>query len=171
MTNAITLLKDDHKKVKAMLEELAETSDRATRKRDELRAQVALEIEAHAAIEEEIFYPAFLAALKKKEDAKLYYEAQEEHKAAKIVLADLLKADPSTPSFHGKAKVLKDLILHHAKEEEAEMFPQARSLMDKQELDELGAKMEARKEALLAKASKGASARRPANAAARRAVA
>jgi hemerythrin superfamily protein len=89
MTNAISLLKEDHKKVKALLAELAETSDRATRKREDLLGQVALEITVHTAIEEEIFYPAFLAAAKKKETETLYYEAQEEHKAAKVVLADL----------------------------------------------------------------------------------
>lgn len=157
MTNAITLLKEDHKTVKALLEELAETGDRAPRKREQLLEQIALEVTVHTTIEEEIFYPAFLAAAKKKEEETLYYEAQEEHKAAKVVLADLQRADPATPSFHGKAKVLKELILHHAKEEENEMFPQARSLLSKEELDELGEKMAARKQVLMGKAKNGVS--------------
>jgi hemerythrin superfamily protein len=161
MTNAISLLKEDHKKVKALLEELADTGDRATRKREQLLGEVALEITVHAALEEEIFYPAFLAAAKKKETETLYYEAQEEHKAAKVVLADLQRADPSTPSFHGKAKVLKELVLHHAKEEEDEMFPQARELLSKEELADLGAKMETRKQTLLAKQPNGAAPAQP----------
>jgi hemerythrin superfamily protein len=156
MTNALTLLKEDHKRVKALLEELAEAGDRAPRKREALLRQIALELTTHTTLEEEIFYPAFLAAAKKRDDQTVYYEAQEEHLAAKVVLADLLRADPTTPSFHGKAKVLKELVLHHAKEEESEMFPLARSLMGKEELDALGESMARRKSALLSKQQNGA---------------
>ncbi|HEU4407238.1 MAG TPA: hemerythrin domain-containing protein [Polyangiaceae bacterium] len=164
MTNALTMLKEDHKKVKALLEELAEAPDRESRKRQELLGQISLELVVHTTIEEEIFYPAFLGALKDKEDQKIYYEAQEEHKAAKVVLADLQKADPASPSFHGKAKVLKELVLHHAKEEESEMFDQARSIFEKEELEELGRKLEARKKELLMKQANGVTAGRPAGA-------
>jgi hemerythrin superfamily protein len=157
MTNALTLLKEDHKKVKALLEELAETPNQASRKREELLGQIVPELVVHTTIEEEIFYPAFLAVLKDEEDQKIYYEAQEEHKAAKTVLADLQKADPATPSFHGKAKVLKELVLHHAKEEEDEMFEKANMMFEKAELEELGRKMEGRKKELLARQSNGVS--------------
>jgi hemerythrin-like domain-containing protein len=164
MPNAITLLKEDHKRVEPLLEELAETGDRAARRREDLLRQLALELVAHATIEEEIFYPAFLESLEKKGDEKLYYEAQEEHLTAKVVLADLQRADPATPSFHGKAKVLNELASHHVEEEEGHMFKLAREVMGKARLEELGAAMAARKQELLAERANGAAPRRSAGA-------
>ncbi|WP_250622928.1 hemerythrin domain-containing protein [Pinirhizobacter soli] len=106
-------------------------------------------MKAHTTIEEEIFYPAFKEA-GKKEEAKMYFEALEEHRAAEdLVLPDLLSADEGSEVFSGRAKVLKELIEHHADEEEKEMFKDAKTLMSKQQLNELGAKMEQRKQKIL----------------------
>lgn len=150
--DAISLLESDHKSLKAKLEALAETSSRAVKRRKQLLEAIRAELEAHTKIEEKIFYPAFHEHLTTEEGEKLYYEALEEHHAAKLVLADLSKADPSTPSFGGKAKVLKELVLHHAEEEEKEMFPKARKVLGKDLLSELGERMSARRQALLAAA-------------------
>jgi len=80
----------------------------------------------------------------------MYYEALEEHRAAgDLVLPDLLSADEGSEVFSGRAKVLKELIEHHADEEEKEMFKDAKTLMSKQELNELGARMERRKQQIL----------------------
>ena len=54
----------------------------------------------------------------------------------------------STEEFAAKAKVLKELIEHHADEEEKEMFPKARKLMARGELRELGQRLEQRKSEL-----------------------
>lgn len=144
--DAITLLKDDHKKVKALLTELADTTNRAEKTRAELLAKIATEIEVHTTIEEEIFYPAFKAAGEKSDDAKMFFEAKEEHRAAgDLVLPDLLKSDVKSDQFGGRAKVLKELIEHHADEEEKDMFPRARELLDKAVLVQLGERMQARK--------------------------
>jgi hemerythrin-like domain-containing protein len=144
--DAITLLKDDHKKVKALLTELADTTNRAQKTRAELLAKIATEIEVHTTIEEEIFYPAFKAAGEKSDDAKMFFEAKEEHRAAgDLVLPDLLKSDVTSDQFGGRAKVLKELIEHHADEEEKEMFPRARELLDRDVLVQLGERMQARK--------------------------
>jgi hemerythrin superfamily protein len=149
--NAIQLLKDDHKKVRGLLAELEATTPRGIKTRTELLARIAKEIKVHSAIEEEIFYPAFKAAAQKGDDDKLYFEALEEHRAAgDLVLPDLLATDPGSDCFGGRAKVLKELIEHHAGDEEKEMFPRARKLLDAAQLDELGARMEARKQELLA---------------------
>jgi hemerythrin-like domain-containing protein len=149
--NAITLLKEDHKKVRGLLAELESTTSRGVKTRRELLAKIAREIEVHTAIEEEIFYPAFKAAGEKNDDQKIYFEALEEHRAAgELVLPDLLATDPGSECFGGRAKVLKELIEHHAGEEEKEMFPRARQLLSAQELAELGARMEQRKRELLA---------------------
>ena len=144
--DAIALLKQDHKAVKALLTELADTTNRAQKTRTELLQKIATEIKAHATIEEEIFYPAFKAAGEKADDAKMFFEALEEHRAAgDLVLPDLLKTDVQSDQFGGRAKVLKELIEHHADEEEKEMFPRARELMDKAQLEQLGERMAQRK--------------------------
>ena len=69
-----------------------------------------------------------------------------------LVLPDLVGTDPSSEKFSGRAKVLKELVEHHADEEEKEMFPRARKLLSRDELARLGEQLEARKEALLANA-------------------
>ena len=144
--NAIDLLKEDHKKVKALLEELEGTTTRAAKRRSELLHKIGLEFQVHAAIEEEIFYPAFHQAAETAEDEKLFFEAHEEHRAVKeLVLPDLQDTDVTSDQFSGRAKVLKDLILHHAEEEEKEMFPRAKKLLGKERLDELAPELEDRK--------------------------
>jgi len=141
--DAITLLKTDHKEVRALLGALEETTTRAVKKRQTLLAEIEMNLSAHTTIEEEIFYPAFREAGQKSDDDKMYFEALEEHRAAgDLVLPDLLKTDPSTDNFSGRAKVLKELVEHHADEEEKEMFPRAKKLLAKAELVALGERME-----------------------------
>ncbi|HEY6561372.1 MAG TPA: hemerythrin domain-containing protein [Polyangiaceae bacterium] len=149
MKEAIALLKQDHKEVKEMLEEITGLGERAAKRRVELASEIALALKAHMQIEEQIFYPAFKAAAAKKEDQKLYYEAVEEHHAADVVLQDVLKADASSLSFGGKVKVLKELIEHHVEEEEKTMFPHARKVMSKEELQALGIEMGDAKDAIM----------------------
>jgi hemerythrin-like domain-containing protein len=155
MPNALTLLKQDHKQVKELLEELESSTDRAAKRRLDLLRQINTELQVHAQIEEQIFYPAYHQAVSKKEDQKLFYEAVEEHKVVKAVLAELQGTEPTAPQFGAKAKVLKEMVLHHAQEEEKEMFKAARAHMSKEELDLLGEKLEARKQQLLGKRSNG----------------
>ncbi|RAO76170.1 hemerythrin domain-containing protein [Dyella jiangningensis] len=147
--DAIQLLKNDHQAVKELLAELAETTTRAVKRRSTLLREIHLNLHAHTTIEEEIFYPAYKEA-GDKEQAKMYYEALEEHRAAEdLVLPDLLQTDPSSEQFSGRAKVLKELIEHHVKEEEQDMFKQAKSLLDKTTLQELGERMERRKQEVI----------------------
>jgi iron-sulfur cluster repair protein YtfE (RIC family) len=146
--DAISLLKQQHKSAREALEALAHTTERGLKTRHELLAKLRSELTQHMLIEEEIFYPAFKAAVERKKDKRLYYEAQEEHKAAKTVLKDLMRADPASVAFGAKAKVLKELIEHHVEEEEQEMFPRAREAFDKQELGELAERMQTRQQAI-----------------------
>src|SRR3989338_3353607 len=140
--NAIELLKADHQTVKDILAQLSESSERAVKKRTELLRKLETEITLHTSLEEELLYPAFKQA-GGKEEAKLYYEAKEEHRAVdSLVLPDLKVTDPSTPEFSGRLKVVKELLEHHIQEEESELFPKARTLLGKQALDELGEQME-----------------------------
>jgi hemerythrin superfamily protein len=147
--DAITLLKADHKKVKALLEELEKTTERAPKKREKLLGQIETELKAHTNIEETIFYPAFRDAVEKREDRQMYFEALEEHHLVKIVLPEMKATDASSETFGAKSKVLKELVLHHAKEEEREMFKEARKVLDQDELNRLGKKMSDKKAELL----------------------
>lgn len=146
--NAIDLLKADHEKVKAILSQLSESTDRALKKRVELVDKLELEITIHTQLEEQILYPAFKDA-GGKEQAEMYYEAKEEHRTVdSLVLPDLKTTDPSTPEFAGRVKVVKELLEHHIEEEETEMFPQAKKLLGNAKLQELGAEMEIMKASL-----------------------
>ena len=148
--NAIELLKSDHQKVRGLLAELAETTHRASKTRTELLGKISLELRVHTTIEEEIFYPAFREAGEKHEDEKMFFEAMEEHRAAgDLVLPDLEATEVDSDQFGGRAKVLKELVEHHADEEEKEMFPRARELLGVDALRELGERMQARKVELM----------------------
>jgi hemerythrin superfamily protein len=98
-------------------------------------AELANKLAAHAAAEEQVFYPAVMA----KQTNELLLEAVEEHLAVKRVLADMLALRVGEPSFKAKLAVLKEEVTHHAhREEEGKLFPQLRSLMTSDERAALG---------------------------------
>src|SRR5215212_3194420 len=99
MPNAITMLKSDHATVKRLLRELTETTDRATRAREALVAQIEREVKMHAQVEEEVFYPAFKAASRGTEAEDLFYEAAEEHHLVDMVLPAIKAANPKSKEF------------------------------------------------------------------------
>jgi len=141
--DATSLLEADHAKVRKLLEQLEKARDAGRRR--ELLERIDEELTVHATIEEEVFYPAFREAGEKKEDDKLFFEAIAEHHVVKVVLPDLRATPPDSEEFAGRAKVLKELVEHHAEEEEKEMFPRARRLLGKERLRDLGAQLAARK--------------------------
>lgn len=145
--NAIELLKKDHRTVKSLFEsfEKAKETDEETSKA-ELFASIKEELDAHARVEEEIFYPAFDRTSKDADDKELVLEAGEEHKQVKTLLAELEGMDPDDQTFDAKMKVLKDNVEHHVKEEEGEMFPHAQKQLGNDELEALGQRIAARKE-------------------------
>ena len=143
-TDAITLLKQDHEKVRGLLDQLESAS--GTR-RAKLLTKVEQELKIHTQVEEEIFYPAYRDAARKKEDKKLYFEAMQEHHVVDLVIPEMNDGE-APEELKAKAKVLKELVEHHADEEEKEMFPRARKVLDREELRELGDRIELRKEEL-----------------------
>lgn len=147
--DAIALLKADHATVRHLLSQLEETTPRAQKQRKELLARIGVEIRVHARIEEEIFYPAFRKAAKTGEDDKLFFEAAEEHGLVHTFLPRLEGTPSAGDLFGARAKVLKDLVEHHAEEEENELFPRARKLMDPEDLKELGILLADRKADLM----------------------
>lgn len=122
--DAIELLTDDHENVKQMFEQYEALGDRAHVSKKKLATEICTELTKHATAEEEIFYPAVRAAGKDKED--LVDEAVVEHASAKDLIAQIMAMEPTEDLFDAKVKVLSELIEHHVKEEEGEMFPKAR---------------------------------------------
>jgi hemerythrin-like domain-containing protein len=145
--DAIALLKKDHEKVRGLLSKLESAASRGSDRAMQLVSEIEGEVKVHTQIEEEIFYPAFRDAARKKEDKKLFYEANQEHHVVDLVMPEMEEGG-SAEEFAAKAKVLKELIEHHADEEEKEMFPKAKKLLGRDELRELGERLEQRKREL-----------------------
>lgn len=143
-SDAIALLKQDHEKVRGLLGQLESAT--GTR-RAKLLTKVEQELKIHTQVEEEIFYPAYRDAARKKEDKKLYFEAMQEHHVVDLVIPEMSDGD-APEELKAKAKVLKELVEHHADEEEKEMFPRAKKVLDREELRELGERIEMRKQEL-----------------------
>jgi hemerythrin superfamily protein len=146
--DAIALLKEDHKKVRGLFADLEKSSMRGGPRAQKLVAQIDKELTIHTTIEEEIFYPAFRDAVRSKDDKKMYFEAKEEHHVVKLVLPEVKEGGMAVEEFAAKCKVLKELVEHHADEEEKEMFPEARKALSRAELQDLGDRMAARKKQL-----------------------
>jgi hemerythrin superfamily protein len=141
--DAIAMLKADHDKVKKLLDELEKTTERGVKTRGELFSTIKGELTIHELIEEEIFYPALKSHPKA---VDLVLEGFEEHHVVDLLMGELEDLDVADESWGAKAVVMKENIEHHIEEEEGEMFPQARNIFDRQELEDLGARMTARKE-------------------------
>jgi hemerythrin superfamily protein len=147
--DALELLKEDHQKVKKLLEQGQQTDDKKQQR--QIFKEIKTELDTHARIEETIFYPA----MEEYEELKdMVLESLEEHKQMKTVLRELAKLSPSSERFKPKFKVLKDNVEHHAEEEEeGKMFPKIRKVVDRAQLEELGQEMETAKHKRLRKAS------------------
>jgi iron-sulfur cluster repair protein YtfE (RIC family) len=142
--NAFELLKKDHQKVSDIFEELEPTTERALKTREELFAKLKHELDVHAKIEEEIFYPAIKDA---KATHDITLEDIEEHNVVKQLLAELEEMPKGDERWSAKLTVLKENVEHHVEEEEGEMFKDAKKVLSSQQIEELGARMEAVKQA------------------------
>ena len=145
--SATELLRTQHEKVKGIFAKLEKGNGDAIANVLELIDNLA----AHMAIEQDIFYPAVIAA-----DPDLVSEAFEEHSIAEFALKRLLATDPADDAFKARVVAAKELIEHHVKEEEGELFKKATKLLGKPRLEELGAEMKARFEEVYAAGYKSA---------------
>ena len=143
---ATALLKRDHAAVKALFKEY-ETAGDAEQTKQHLFDRIQAELDVHAAIEEQIFYPAVQEG-RSAEAKDMVLEALEEHKVVKTLLEEIAVLTPADDEFGAKMKVLRENVEHHADEEEKEMFPEARKQLSEEIRNELGARMETRKEEL-----------------------
>src|SRR2546423_15386796 len=106
--NAIELLMKDHEVVRALLDKLEKATEKSGL-RIKLFEKIRQELKIHTQIEEEIFYPAYKEAVKKKDDRKLYFEALEEHNVVDMVITEISETDTANELFAANVKVLKDL--------------------------------------------------------------
>jgi hypothetical protein len=134
---ATELLKQQHRTVEALFAKIEAGDPSALQ-------DLASALAAHMAIEHELFYPAAAEV-----DEDIVLESFEEHSVAEYALKRALATDPDDDSFDARVTVLKELIEHHVKEEEGELFPEIEKEIPKDELESLGEKMEKRFEQAL----------------------
>ena len=140
--DAIQLLKDDHKKVEKIFSEMERKEYR-----QKLFPELDRELSIHAEIEEKVFYPA---AKEVEPTRDLVLESIEEHKQIKLVLADLEQTDMTTDEWGAALKVLEEDVMHHVGEEENELFPKVKKILSRDQLEDLGTRMEELKMQLMA---------------------
>lgn len=151
--NVIDLLKKDHDLVSDLFkqyEKEKEGSD-SDEKKQSLANQICQELTVHATVEEELFYPVVEARAGQDKDEEAedgVLEADEEHALVKILVSEIQEMSPSDKQYDAKVKVLMDMVEHHVEEEEGELMPRSRKLIEKEELEALGQQVEARKEEL-----------------------
>jgi hemerythrin-like domain-containing protein len=121
-SNAISMLREDHEKVKALFEKFEGTNRSASKAK--IVADTLMELKVHAAVEEELFYPAVRQEIEDEEG--IMDEADEEHHVAKVLIAELENMTGEEGHWEAKFNVLAESIRHHIKEEEGKIFKEAR---------------------------------------------
>lgn len=149
-TDAITLLKRDHREVEAMFKEaLADETDALTKQRKTIE-NILHALELHAKVEEALFYPAVQQKTKRDtEDRQGVLEAFEEHGSMKDLMRKIKRSTGRDDTLRAKVQVLSEIVEHHVKEEESSLFDEAKRLLGDKKILALGAeiaKMKARAE-------------------------
>ena len=157
--NAIELLKADHARVQALFRQYETAGNQAQR---ELAEQIFTELEVHASLEEELFYPAVRAPLDtviveeepadetgEDEEVDLIAQAQEEHQQVKSLIAALRALEPGDAQFQATFAELREGVEEHVGMEEDELMPAVAAALGR-ELERLGQQLEKRKEQLMA---------------------
>jgi len=147
------LLKSQHQEVDSLFNEFDHTGKGAARGRKQIIEEIYQKLTCHAKMEEIIFYPQA-----KKADEDLTLEATEEHGMVKILLGQVRTMTPTDKTLIAKMKVLKEMVQHHVKEEENEMFEKMRAKFSKAQLETLGVQMKEEFDRLLERMQKGAKA-------------
>ncbi len=134
--NAIELLIAQHREVDVLFAEFEQAGDKAFRTKETIYAKIAEKLRLHTDLEEKYFYPAA-----ERVDKDLIGEAQEEHDVVKEMLNKLDKLAAEDSTFDSKVTVLQELVHHHVREEESDLFPKCKSKMAKETLDKIGEEM------------------------------
>ena len=138
-TDAIVLLKQDHKEVEQVFRQFEKLGDGARKRREELVRKMIELLTVHTYLENEVMYPQVRELLPDLKDDIL--ESYEEHHVADVLGAELWMMDGEDERYAAKATVLIESVPHHIEEEEGEWFPQVREHLGRKQLQELGARM------------------------------
>jgi hemerythrin superfamily protein len=138
--NAITVLKNDHKRVEQLFKKFEKLGEGAESAKQALVKQIIEELTVHASIEEQVFYPASRREVEETEDTVL--ESLEEHHIVKWTLSELEKMKPSDERYDAKVSVLIESVRHHVEEEEQELFPEVSKKLTRKELNQIGEDLE-----------------------------
>jgi len=138
-TDAIVILKDDHKRIKKLFREFEAAGEDATARKGEIVERIIAELTVHTYIENEGMYPQVRKLVPDLEDDVL--ESYEEHHVADILCFELASMDAGDERFDAKTTVLIENVEHHMEEEEQEWFPKVREGLGRKVLQEIGAEM------------------------------
>src|SRR5688572_26950934 len=145
-TDAIVLLKNDHKEIKKLFSQFKKAGDGAGKQKPKMVNKIIQLLTVNTYIENEVMYPRVRELVPDLEDDVL--ESYEEHHVADVLVMELSMMKPDDERFTAKTTVLIESVRHHIEEEEQEWFPQVREALGRKVLQELGADMaEARKKA------------------------
>jgi hemerythrin superfamily protein len=145
-TDAIVVLREDHKQIRALFKQIQATGENAHKRHGELVGKVIEQLTAHTYIENEVLYPRVRALLPELEQEVL--ESYEEHHVADLLTVELMAMSPDDERFLAKTTVLIESVTHHIDEEEKEWFPQVRQALSRTQLREIGEQLiEAKKSA------------------------
>jgi hemerythrin-like domain-containing protein len=143
-TDAIVLLKADHKELKQVFREFENAGEDATKKKGQLVDRMIELLTVHTYIENEVMYPRVRELVPDLEDDIL--ESYEEHHVADVLVTELAAMKPDAERFDAKTTVLIENVSHHIEEEEQEWFPKVRAALGRKQLSELGEQLLAAKE-------------------------
>lgn len=138
-TDAIVLLKRDHKEVRQLFTRFERAGDDALERKGQLVRQIIELLTVHTYVENEVMYPRVRELLPDLEDDIL--ESYEEHHVADVLVMELYSMEPADERFDAKTRVLIESVRHHMEEEEQEWFPKVREGLGRKRLQELGAEM------------------------------
>jgi len=143
-TDAIVLLKQDHKEIRKLFREFEQAGDRALKRKGQLVDRILEALTVHTYIENECMYPEVRKLLPDLEDDVL--ESYEEHHVADVLCMELATMSPDDERFDAKTTVLIENVGHHMDEEEQDWFPKVRGGLGRKQLQEIGERMLALKE-------------------------
>src|SRR4051795_4453409 len=143
-TDAIVMLKDDHKVILRAFRDFENAGDAAHKTKERLVARIIELLTVHTYIENEVMYPRVRELVPELEDDVL--ESYEEHHVADVLVMELRGMQPEDERFTAKTTVLIENVRHHIEEEEQEWFPQVREALGRKVLQEIGANMEIARE-------------------------
>ncbi len=138
-TDAIVLLKQDHKEIRALFREFENVGERAKKRKGRLVERILEALTVHTYIENECMYPEVRKLLPDLEDDVL--ESFEEHHVADVLCMELAIMRPDDERFDAKTTVLIENVSHHMDEEEEDWFPKVRAGLGRRQLQEIGARM------------------------------